>query len=130
MTVTVTVNRGPNGKIISVEYCTDGQGLPIQSIATLSIEDLDWSIVTPFQQSVYRELIKVPSGAVISYGELAERVGRPGAARAIGTAMAKNPFLFIVPCHRVVRGNGQLGGFACGLDVKKWLLEYESKGVV
>jgi O-6-methylguanine DNA methyltransferase len=130
MTVTVTVNRGPNGKIISVEYCADGQGLPIQRIATLSIEDLDWSIVTPFQQSVYRELIKVPSGAVISYGELAERVGRPGAARAIGTAMAKNPFLFIVPCHRVVRGNGHLGGFACGLDVKKWLLEYESKGVV
>jgi len=66
---------------------------------------------------------------VISYGEIAKRLGRPCAARAVGTALAKNPLPLIVPCHRVIKSNGELGGFSAGdTTMKRWLLEKE--GVV
>jgi len=78
-----------------------------------------------FQKSVLVCLAKVPAGRVISYARLAEKVGSPGAARAVGTAMAQNPFPIAIPCHRTVRSDGSLGGFGGGLRMKRALLEME-----
>lgn len=86
---------------------------------------VDLSASTPFQQQVLRELTKVPAGKVTTYSRLAARVGRPKAARAAGNAMHDNPVAIIVPCHRVLRGDGSLGGYGGGLQVKEWLLRLE-----
>lgn len=80
---------------------------------------------TPFQQAVWAELRAIPYGVTISYGELAQRIGSPGAARAVGRANATNPIPIIVPCHRVVGADGTLTGFAGGLAVKERLLGLE-----
>lgn len=80
---------------------------------------------TSFQIRVWNETAKIPFGSTVSYSGLAELTGKPGAARAVGSAMAKNPIPILVPCHRVIRTDGGLGGFGGGLDVKEWLLEFE-----
>lgn len=82
---------------------------------------------TPFQQKVWGELLRIPYGATISYQELAKRVGNPKASRAVGNANGKNPVCIVVPCHRVVRANGDLGGYAYGIDMKKSLLAIENE---
>jgi O-6-methylguanine DNA methyltransferase len=82
---------------------------------------------TPFQQEVWHQLREIPVGTTISYGELARRVGRPKASRAVGMANATNPIALIVPCHRVIRTGGALGGYAFGLDYKCWLLAHEAQ---
>jgi O-6-methylguanine DNA methyltransferase len=81
---------------------------------------------TEFQQEVWHQLRMIEVGWTISYGELARRVGRPNAQRAVGMANASNPIALIVPCHRVIRTGGALGGYAFGLDCKRWLLAHES----
>lgn len=88
---------------------------------------LDRSSLTSFQASVFRELSKVPYGKTTDYGSLAERVGKPGASRAVGTAVGKNPWMVIVPCHRVLRKDGSIGGFSApgGLATKRNLLSIE-----
>jgi methylated-DNA-[protein]-cysteine S-methyltransferase len=80
---------------------------------------------THFQKSVWAELVKIPFGETISYGELARRMGNPGASRAVGRANATNPIALIVPCHRVIGSNGKLTGYAGGLDLKDKLLNWE-----
>lgn len=80
---------------------------------------------TQFQLAVWRALREIPYGQTRTYGEIAAAVGRPGAARAVGMANHDNPLLIITPCHRVVGKNGSLTGFACGLEVKRALLELE-----
>ena len=80
---------------------------------------------TPFQQAVWAQLARIPYGEVMSYGELARRLGRPQAARAVGAANGRNPLSIFVPCHRVSGGDGSLTGYAGGLAVKRWLLEHE-----
>ena len=89
---------------------------------------LDLSAVSPFRVRVLTALRRVGYGRTISYGELARRVGRPGAARAVGAAMAANPLPVILPCHRVLRGDGGLGGYSApgGLRVKRELLKMET----
>ena len=79
---------------------------------------------TPFQQEVWAELCRIPYGETISYGELARRVGRPRAPRAVGQANGRNPIPIIVPCHRVLASNG-IGGYGGGLTVKRALLAVE-----
>ena len=79
---------------------------------------------TVFQQKVWKYLQKIPYGQTNTYAEVAKAVGSPEAARAVGSACAKNPYLILVPCHRVVSGNS-LGGFALGLKAKKLLLDHE-----
>ena len=74
--------------------------------------------MTPFQSQCYEALKKIPPGKVISYGGLARMIGRPLAHRAVGSAMNKNPFAPKVPCHRVVKSNGDLGGFADDIHLK------------
>jgi methylated-DNA-[protein]-cysteine S-methyltransferase len=91
--------------------------------------DLDMTGIPPFHKLAYEELMKVGFGEVISYGELAEKAGSPGGGRAVGNAMNRNPFLIVVPCHRVVAsGKGErysLGGFGAGLSTKRLLLRLE-----
>ena len=82
---------------------------------------------TPFQRRVWQALAGIPYGETIDYGELARRVGRPGAARAVGGANARNPVSIVLPCHRVVGAGGRLTGYAGGLDVKRGLLEHERR---
>lgn len=82
--------------------------------------------MTVFERKVYEALKKVPRGSVVTYGELARRIGRPRAARAVGNALAKNPFAPDVPCHRVIRADGGIGGYARGgPDAKRKLLDQE-----
>lgn len=80
---------------------------------------------TPFQQRVWRELVRIPFGTTITYAELARRIGRPTASRAVGHANGRNPVSIIVPCHRVIGANGKLTGYAGGLENKEWLLGWE-----
>ena len=80
---------------------------------------------TKFRRSVWKALRDVHAGETVSYGELAARIGAPGAARAVGTANATNPIGLVIPCHRVVRAGGALGGYGFGVDRKRWLLEHE-----
>jgi methylated-DNA-[protein]-cysteine S-methyltransferase len=86
---------------------------------------LDRSTRTGFRGEVLDALERVPYGEVISYGELAAEAGRPGAARAVGTAMATNPLPIVVPCHRVTRAGGVLGGYGGGAGTKEQLLALE-----
>jgi methylated-DNA-[protein]-cysteine S-methyltransferase len=81
--------------------------------------------VAPFPAEVLRELARVPYGRTDTYGALAARVGRPKAARAVGTVMNRNPIPIVLPCHRIVGANGALTGYAGGLDVKRALLRLE-----
>ena len=80
---------------------------------------------TEFQRSVWRQLQGIPYGETISYGELARRVGNPKASRAVGSANGKNPLPIVIPCHRVIAGDGTLGGFGGGLPTKQTLLALE-----
>jgi methylated-DNA-[protein]-cysteine S-methyltransferase len=79
-----------------------------------------------FQRRVWSELRKIPYGESISYGELAQRIGIPSAARAVGTANGLNPVAVIVPCHRVIGADGSLTGFGGGLERKRFLLDLEA----
>jgi methylated-DNA-[protein]-cysteine S-methyltransferase len=81
--------------------------------------DLGW--LEGFRRQALEELARVPFGKLVTYGELASRIGRPGASRAIGRAMAQNPIPILIPCHRVVAAGGKLGGFSGGLNVKRKL---------
>ncbi len=80
---------------------------------------------TPFQRSVWKRAAQDQCGTTISYAELARRIGRPTAVRAVGLANGQNPISVVVPCHRVIGSNGSLTGYGGGLPRKKWLLEHE-----
>jgi O-6-methylguanine DNA methyltransferase len=80
---------------------------------------------TGFQDAVWKALRKIPYGTVVTYGMLAQMAGRPGAARAVGGAVGANPVPVIIPCHRVVASGGGIGGFSCGVDIKRRLLDAE-----
>ena len=82
---------------------------------------------TVFQNKVLNELKKIPYGQTISYSDVADRIGHPGAYRAVGSANGKNRLPIIFPCHRVISNNGKLGGFSGGLSIKRKLLELELK---
>lgn len=81
---------------------------------------------TPFQRSVWETLQLIPFGQTLSYSELAKKMGKPNAARPVGSALGKNPIAIVIPCHRVIGKNGALVGFAAGLESKKILLNLES----
>jgi methylated-DNA-[protein]-cysteine S-methyltransferase len=80
---------------------------------------------TPFQRSVWAALRTIPVGSTITYGDLAARIGRPIAVRAVGHANGSNPISIVVPCHRVIGADGSLTGFGGGIERKRWLLEHE-----
>ncbi len=92
---------------------------------------LDGLVVAPrgtdFQRAVWRAVRKVPYGRTTSYGEIARKIGRPGASRAVGQANGANPVCLVVPCHRVVGADGSLTGFGGGIEIKKKLLSLEAR---
>lgn len=87
--------------------------------------ELDFSGATEFQRGIYRRLVRIPHGRILSYGDIADELGEPGAARAVGQAVGANPLPILVPCHRVVRSDGRLGGYSGGLVRKVTLLRLE-----
>lgn len=90
--------------------------------------DLDISFKgTPFQEKVWKSLLRIPYGETRSYADIALDIGHPNAARAVGTAVGKNPIMIVIPCHRIINKNGRLGGFGGGPDLKKELLGIEKR---
>ena len=104
---------------VSIKAYLEGEDIEF----SLNIADL--SLCPPFQQSVLRAQYAIPRGSVSSYGLVAAHVGVPGGARAVGNALAGNPFPLIVPCHRAIRSDLHLGGFQSGTEMKRTLLEKE-----
>jgi methylated-DNA-[protein]-cysteine S-methyltransferase len=92
---------------------------------------IDWSIMTPFQQHVLKNVFSIPYGFTCSYGDIARSVGQPRASRAVGRANATNPIALIIPCHRVISADGSLGGYSAqaGLATKAWLLALEKSAI-
>jgi methylated-DNA-[protein]-cysteine S-methyltransferase len=82
---------------------------------------------TPFQRQIWRQLLTIPYGETTSYGELAQRLGKPAAARAVGAANGANPIPLVIPCHRVIGRNGRLTGYGAGLPIKEALLAHEHR---
>ena len=106
------------------------RGLLAGAPADLSALPVDLADVPPFERRVYASLREIGPGATITYGELAERAGSPGAARAVGLAIGRNPIPVIIPCHRVLAGGGRSGGFSApgGVTTKFRLLQIERAG--
>lgn len=125
---------------ITDEKCTNNDIYPLNVVKVINILDkyysnclmyniedfLPMEEFSIFYRRVYMILSKIPRGDTVTYSKLAEMAGFPGAHRAVGTAMAKNRYLLLIPCHRVVGVNG-IGGFSYGIDIKKRLLELEKK---
>jgi methylated-DNA-[protein]-cysteine S-methyltransferase len=82
---------------------------------------------TPFQKQVWTELLLIPYGETVSYSEVASRIGRPSAARAVGMANGRNPLLLIIPCHRVIAASGELNGWSGGPQHKEALIQLEKQ---
>jgi methylated-DNA-[protein]-cysteine S-methyltransferase len=125
-TLWIDAPRGPMAEATSeLRRALGGQAVDLTGI------ELDLRNLSSFACLVYREAQRIPRGEVRTYGELAARVGRPTAARAVGSAMAHNPFVVVVPCHRVVGGRGDLHGFSApgGLRTKAALLAMEATDV-
>ncbi|KMQ65518.1 cysteine methyltransferase [Chryseobacterium angstadtii] len=104
----------------------------------LSIFDKDWTKLntiklhlkgTDFQLKVWETLLTIPMGKLSTYGNLAEKIGNPGASRAVGTAIGSNPVAFLIPCHRVIQSTGNLGGYRWGSDRKQLMVGWESSQV-
>ena len=93
--------------------------------AAKALPPLDWAGKTEFQQAVWRQMLKLGPGKTRSYGEIAAAIGNPRAVRAVGGACGANPIPVLVPCHRVLAANHQIGGFSDGLDWKRTLLARE-----
>jgi len=88
---------------------------------------INWSVMTPFQQTALRAVAAIPYGQYVTYADIAQRIGQPKAVRAVGRANATNPMPVIIPCHRVLGSDGRLHGYGGpgGLDTKAWLLRLE-----
>jgi methylated-DNA-[protein]-cysteine S-methyltransferase len=110
--------RNPNGLTDAIRSYFAGK---LEAIDKLPVR----AAGTPFQREVWRALRQIPCGTTISYGELAARIGRPSAVRAVGLANGSNPVGVIVPCHRVIGADGSLTGYGGGIERKRWLLEHE-----
>ncbi len=95
------------------------------TVVRLPLDLVDWSRIGNFQKRVLLMEYRIPRGMVSTYGLLAKKLGRPGAARAVGNALARNPFPLLIPCHRAVRSDGSLGGYRGGVRLKKKLLKME-----
>jgi len=91
----------------------------------IALEVLDLALLYPFQKRVLLGALGIPRGMTLSYGDLAKKIGAPGAARAVGTALARNPFPLVLPCHRVIRSTGEVGNFGGGSAMKEELLRRE-----
>ncbi len=115
--LTVTLN---NNKIVTAQFIND------QTTIYSFITDYEFIFDgTPFQKLVWHAALQIPSGTTVTYQQLAARIGHPKAFRAVANALGKNKIAYFIPCHRVIRKNGELGGYRWGIDVKKKLLQAE-----
>ncbi|HAP16002.1 MGMT family protein [Lactococcus muris] len=124
--IKLSVKRNQRGQIIQVFF--DNQHEEVTYEELTNNQNFELSGGTAFQQAVWLELQKIPAGTTISYQEMAARVGSPQAQQAVGQALARNPLPVILPCHRVTRKDGSLGGFMGQEDavhIKQKILEYE-----
>jgi len=112
-------SANPSGLTARIDAYFGGQ---LDAIDTLPVA----MVGTPFQQAVWTALRGIPVGTTVSYSELARRIGRPAAVRAVGLANGANPVAVVVPCHRVVGADGTLVGYGGGMSRKRWLLAHES----
>lgn len=112
--------RQPNGLADAISRYFAGE---LDVIDTLPVHTAG----TPFQREVWTALRQIPCGSTVSYAQLAERVGRPAAVRAVGLANGSNPVAVVVPCHRVIGSDGSLTGYGGGIERKHWLLEHEKR---
>jgi len=99
--------------------------MPVSSARPAGVSQAQWQEFTDFQRAVYRTISRIPRGQTRTYQWVARQVGRPAAARAVGNALHRNPCAPQVPCHRIVRNDGSLGGYAGGLKKKAALLKRE-----
>jgi methylated-DNA-[protein]-cysteine S-methyltransferase len=113
-----TKNPGGLTRAIDAYFAGD-----LTAIDRLPVE----AVGTPFQRAVWSALRTIACGTTISYAELARRIGRPSAVRAVGLANGSNPVSIVVPCHRVIGSNGTLTGYGGGLERKRWLLAHEGR---
>jgi len=111
-------SRDPGGLTSRLQAYFDGELSAIEGLPSATGG-------TAFQQSVWQALRGIPCGTAISYRELARRIGRPAAVRAVGLANGANPVGIVVPCHRVIGSNGSLTGYGGGIERKRWLLAHE-----
>ena len=107
------------------KLCLQIQNFLEGSPVSFSLEFIDITMCYDFQKRVLLETGQIPRGKVSCYGHLADRILAPGAARAVGSALARNPFPLIIPCHRVVKSTGYLGNFGGGSEMKRFLLQME-----
>jgi methylated-DNA-[protein]-cysteine S-methyltransferase len=118
--VTLTLAHDPFGLTSALAAYFDGD---LHAIDALPVATEG----TVFQKSVWQALRAIPAGQTLGYGELARRIGKPAAVRAVGLANGANPIGVVVPCHRVIGANGSLTGYGGGLERKRWLLNHERK---
>ncbi|MCP3061020.1 methylated-DNA--[protein]-cysteine S-methyltransferase [Myxococcus sp. K38C18041901] len=114
--------RDPGGLTVTMRAYFSGK---LDVIDTLPVRTAG----TDFQREVWAALRSIPCGSTVSYSELARRIGRPTAVRAVGLANGANPVGIVVPCHRVVGANGSLTGYGGGIQRKRWLLSHESRAL-
>ncbi|MCW5797511.1 MAG: methylated-DNA--[protein]-cysteine S-methyltransferase [Nitrospira sp.] len=122
---------GPNGVTLRPAMAVSQPALALAAYFEGNLHALDSLFTatagTPFQTRVWKALREIPIGRTVSYAELARRIGRPSAMRAVGLANGANPISIVVPCHRVIGADGSLTGYGGGLDRKRWLLNHEKQ---
>ncbi len=117
-TVELVENSSPSKQAEQVRRYLDGN---LEALDRIEVKTGG----TPFQREVWSALRKIPAGKTASYADIARKIGRGKAARAVGAANGSNPVVLVVPCHRVISADGTLGGYGGGLDRKRWLLRHE-----
>jgi methylated-DNA-[protein]-cysteine S-methyltransferase len=125
--------RGPAGAASAATGDNSGAGAAVSAALGRyfagdvdALDDLDVGYRgTPFQNAAWQAMRDIKPGSTTSYTDLARQIGSPRAVRAVGTACGSNPVFLVVPCHRVLRSDGGLGGYGGGLDMKRWLLDHE-----
>lgn len=123
-----SVDRNSDNKIVKVYFDDLHEKASYQDLN--KNKNFKLTVGTAFQQSVWLELLNIPAGTTISYQELANRINNPKAVRAVGQALARNPLPIILPCHRVTRKDGTLGGFIGkenAIEIKQAILNYEKE---
>lgn len=130
-TSTDNMRRQMVARLPGAQYVEEATALHTQVVQALNnAQTLPAKVVlhvkaSPFQLQVWTALASLASGQLSTYGKIAQEIGRPTASRAVGTAVGSNPIAYFIPCHRIVRGNGQLGGYRWGTAIKKQVLEQE-----
>ena len=123
-----TAGVGPNWRTAAEPFAEVGGQLEQYFAGERTEFDLTLRMqASDFRRRVWQALLAIPHGETRSYGELAEALGSPGAARAVGLANGRNPFAIVVPCHRVIGADGGLVGYGGGLERKRWLLDHERR---